>query len=94
MYPVTVQSFNSSNNLIQSFKYSAFHRTVLNSQEHAATFRSDCNNFLKTCLCCCRKSKLSHVPKFYFAIFYRAFKKSNSYVATLLISVVLTPFKL
>ena len=84
---MTVQSFNRSYNFIQPFKYSAFHRTVLKSQGHGAIFTCDCNNLLKKCFCCCRKRKLPCVPKLYFASFYRVFKKSNNYVAAMLISV-------
>ena len=93
-YPVTVQSFNHSYNFIQSFKYSVFHSTILKYRGHGAIFTCDCNNLLKTCFCCCRTRKLPHVPKLYFDKFYRAFKKSNNYVATMLISVILIPFEL
>ena len=37
---------------------------------------------------------LSHAPKLYFGNFYRAFKKSNNYVAIMLISIILMPFEL
>ena len=49
---------------------------------------------LKTYFCCCRTRLLPLVPNLYFGYFYRAFKKSNNYVATMLIPVILMPFKL
>ena len=80
--------------IIQSFKYSVFHRTFLKPPGHGAIFTSNCNNLLKTCFCCCHARKLPHVPKPYLVNFYRALKKSNNYVATMLISVILMPFEL
>ena len=92
-YPVTVESFNHSY-FIQSFKYFVFHLTILKPQGHGAIFICDCNNLLKACFCCCRTRKLPHVPRFYFGNFYRTFKKSNNYVAAMLIPVILMPFEL
>ena len=92
-YPVTVQSCNHSY-FIQTFKYFVFHLTILKLQGHGAIFICDCNNLLKTYFCCCRTRKLPHVPKLYSGDFYRVFKKSNNYVAAMLISVILMPFEL
>ena len=92
---VTAQSFNHSYNFIQSFKYSVLHPTILKPQGLGVILTCDCNNLLKTCFCCCRCTrKLLHVPKLYVGNFYRGFKKSNNYVATMTISVMLISFEL
>ena len=65
-----MQSFNHSYNLIQSFKYSIFHSTVLKPRGHGTIFTCDCKKiFKKTYLL------LSYEKKLYFGNFYRAFKK-------------------
>ena len=78
-------------------RHSVFHTTIFKTRGHGAIFTCDCNNLLKTCFCCYEKMrtrKLTHIPKPYFRNFYRAFTKSNNYVATMLISVILMTFKL
>ena len=86
-YPV--QSFNHSNNFIQSFIYSVFHPTILLPRGYGAIFTCDFDNLLKT-----SSRKLPHVPRLYFGNFHRAFKKSNNCVATMLISVISMPYEL
>ena len=61
---------------------------------HRAIFTFFCNNLLKTCFWCYRTRKLTHILKLYFGNFYRAFTKSNNYVAAMLTSVTLMPFEL
>ena len=76
------------------FSHSIFCFSSHNSYVSGTIFTCDCNNLLKTCFCCYRARKLLHVPKLYFCNFYKDFTKSNNYAATMLISVILMPFKL
>ena len=91
---MTVQSLNHSYNFIQSFKLSVFHSTILNLWGHGAIFTCHCSNLLKKCYYWCRTRKLPHVQKLYFGNFYRAFKKSNNYLAAMIIPVISLPLTL
>ena len=90
-YPMNVQSFNHS-----YFDHSniLFFITQFLIFGHGVIFTCDCNNLLKTYFVAVSWEKLPHALKLCFGNFYRAFKKSNNYVTTMLISAILMLFEL